>query len=178
MVATEACAAAVMKFAPTTERATSRNSRIIPRTRSGASGVAPMNQSSSAGPSRSRKKSAINISTNRRLNRASIASAPERAFSAQRPPAPNGDPARLSSVGSSFADRCNQPSIGSGALAISPLIPSDSMMSRTSPTTWVASRMAMIASSATGIRIRMTVAAVKSVAPKERRPPRCRTADS
>ena len=29
MVATAACAAAVMKFAPTTERATTRNSRII-----------------------------------------------------------------------------------------------------------------------------------------------------
>ena len=51
-------------------------------------------------------------------------------------------------------------------------------MLRTSATASRASRMATITSSANGIRIRTTVAAVNSAAPRERRPPMRATAFS
>jgi hypothetical protein len=67
----------------------------------GRSGVERMNQSISSRPSRSRKKNAISISASFRLKRPSIASAPDTAPSAQRPPAATRDLRAVDSLGSS-----------------------------------------------------------------------------
>ena len=88
-VAMTACTAPVMKFAPSTERATVRNSRISSRTRSAAAASPRRASRPARGRRAAGRSSAISIIASLKPKRASTASAPDSAPSAQRPPAAN-----------------------------------------------------------------------------------------